>query len=71
MPKVEKLLGMSHFVLLLLPPIGVPLNAAAAEEIKQMEKLLLDRHSAAAFAFARETKDATALLERLNIDGKE
>lgn len=66
--QVEKLLGMSHFVLLLLPPIGVPLNAAAAEEIKQMEKLLLDRHSAAAFAFARETKDATALLERLNID---
>ena len=70
-PQVEKLLGLSHFVLVLLPPAGVPLSAAAAEEIKRIEKLLLDRHSAASVVFARETKDATALLERLNRDGKE
>lgn len=66
--QVEKLLGMSHFVLLLLPPAGAPMNAAAAEEIKQIEKLLLDRNSASAVAFSRETKDTTALLERLNKD---
>ncbi|CDJ49969.1 Nicalin-1, related [Eimeria brunetti] len=66
--QVEKLLETPHFVLLLLPAAGAPLAAAAAEEIKQIEKLLLDRHSIAAVAFARETKDATALLERLAKD---
>lgn len=63
-------MGTSHFVLLLLPPSGVTLNATEAAEIREIEKLLLDRHSTAAVAFSRETRDATVLLERLNRDGK-
>ncbi|CDJ64118.1 hypothetical protein, conserved [Eimeria necatrix] len=66
--QVEALLGTSHFVLLLLPPSGVTLNATEAAEIREIEKLLLDRHSTAAVAFSRETRDATVLLERLNRD---
>ncbi|KAL8425104.1 hypothetical protein Efla_001493 [Eimeria flavescens] len=69
--EVGKLLGTSHFVLLLLPASGVHLDAVSARQVRGIERMLLDRHSAAAVAFARETPDLKALLLRLQTDGKE
>lgn len=57
-------------ILLVLPPPGAPIDAAATQHIQKIEKILLDRHSLAAVAFANETPDLAVLIERLRQDGK-
>ncbi|KAL8452737.1 hypothetical protein Emed_001301 [Eimeria media] len=65
---VEKLLGTNHFLVFLLPPAGVHLDVVGAKQVREIEKMLLDRHSTAAVAFAKETPDLKILLERLRTD---
>ncbi|KAL8447025.1 hypothetical protein Emag_004497 [Eimeria magna] len=68
-PEVERLLGTNHFLVFLLPPSGVHLDLIGAKQVREIEKMLLDRHSTAAVAFAKETPDLKILLERLRTDG--
>ncbi|KAL8274714.1 hypothetical protein Esti_001429 [Eimeria stiedai] len=67
-PEVERLLGTNHFLVFLLPPSGVHLDAIGAKQVREIEKMLLDRHSTAAVAFAKETPDLKVLVERLHTD---
>lgn len=70
--EAEVLLSSNHFLLLLLPSAAAaPLTAAAAGRIKQIEKMLLDRHSAAAVVFAKETKNTEVLMQRLQREAQE
>lgn len=66
--EVEKLLDSNHFLLLLLPPSSVQIKSSEINKIKEIERMLLDRRSSAAVAFARETTDLEVLVGRLNQD---
>lgn len=66
--EVERLLDTTHFLLLLLPPSGVPMDTAAIKKIQEIERMLLDRRSTAAVAFAHETADISVLVNRVQSD---
>lgn len=75
--ELEQLLDTPHFLLLLVPSPEAAVAAAATSaaawaaaetHIRQIETLLLDRHSTAAVAFAHETPDLQILLDRLQSD---
>ncbi|KAL8433265.1 hypothetical protein ACSSS7_004050 [Eimeria intestinalis] len=70
-PEIERLLGTNHFLVFLLPPAGVHLDAIGTKQVREIEKMLLDRHSTAAVAFVKETPDLKVLLARLRTDGEE
>ncbi|XP_026189737.1 uncharacterized protein LOC34618914 [Cyclospora cayetanensis] len=66
--KVERLLQTPHFMLLLLPSQGEFLSATAEKEMREIEKMLLDRHSSAAIAFGRQNANTDILLRRIRED---
>lgn len=68
---MERLLDTTHFLLFVLPHSDVHMDTAAIKKIQDIERMLLDRRSTAAVAFARETADISVLLDRLQSDGEE